>query len=201
MIQQALAGALAAKAGADKKGIAMSQKFMLRNDKNEEVEVTADQLAAAGIRVVPEGSTVLPTTEVESLLAKVTSLSDRLDQSEAQRIAAEVQAELDRLSNGGFITKPQRDFALAQWGTSTDLTLFKAWAATFTTPVVTLSKEHGAGSDAPAGTGEPTSEQKIIDLSNKLVKERGLSLREAVIVAGKELAGDAKTYLETVPSF
>ena len=53
--------------------------FKLRNDKNEEVQVSEEQLAAAGIKVVPEGSTAIPTSELAEMKGTITNLSSTVE--------------------------------------------------------------------------------------------------------------------------
>lgn len=194
-------GALMGKPPAKK--VTNMTKFMLRNDKNEEIEVTAAQLEAAGIRVVPEGSTVIGTKELGDLQGKVTSLSSQVETLAAatelsQKTAAkiELKSELDRLSSGGFITKPMRDYAEKKWADTTDLSAFKEWAAAFTTQIVQLNTEHGSGSGAEEPKGEEAGKQ-IITLANTIAKERGISLRDAMIQASAQLPEAAKTYRES----
>lgn len=185
-----------------KKVTNMSQKFMLRNDKNEEIEVTAAQLEAAGIRIVPEGSTVIGTTELTDLQGKVTSLSSQVETLAAateasQKTAAklELKAELDRLSGGGFITKPMRDYAEKKWGESTDLAGFRDWASAFTTVIVNLNKEHGSGADNNEPAGKEAGQQ-LLTLANTIAKERGISLRDAMIQASAQMPEAAEAYRE-----
>jgi hypothetical protein len=199
LIKKKVAAALA---GAQPK--VTNMMFKLRNDKNEEIEVSAEQLAAAGIKVVPEGSTVIPVNELETLKTNVTSLSSRLDTMATENATAradarkiELTSTLDRLSKGGFILKPTRDALETQFKDATDLTAFRAIAATFTTPVVTLNTEHGSGGDAPVEkqVGEE-AQGKIIALANTFVKERGMSLRDATIAASAELSKESEAYRE-----
>lgn len=173
--------------------------FKLRNDKNEEFEVTAEQLATAGIRVVPDGSTVIGTAELTTLQSKVTNLSTRVEEMTAETLASkksaitiELHAELDRLSNGALVTKATRDQLEAQFKDATDLTAFKALTSTFVTPVIKLNTEHGSGADGGNAGEEAT--QKIIKLADEIVKEKGVSLREATIQAGMTLANEAEAY-------
>lgn len=200
LIKKKVAAALA---GAQPKGIA-NMMFKLRNDKNEEIEVSAEQLAAAGIKVVPEGSTVIGTAELATLNTSITSLSSRLDAMATEATAAkttartiELTGELNRLSKAGLVTKATRDALEAQFKDAVDLTVFRAIAASFTTPVVALNTEHGSGGDAPAekAAGEE-AQGKIIALANSFVKDRGMSLRDATIAASAELAKESEAYRE-----
>lgn len=206
-IKKAVAALLGVKPAAHKpakEGIThMSQKFMLRNDKNEEVEYTAEQLAAAGIRVVPEGSTVIGTKELSDLTGQVTNLSSRLDTMAAATETAvknaahiELKSELDRLSTGGFITKPMRDYAETTWKDATDLAAFHAWKSPFTTPIVNLNKEHGSGAGGgQKDAGQEASEQ-LIQLSHTIARDKGITLREAMIQASAQLPQAAEAYRE-----
>jgi Mu-like prophage I protein len=178
--------------------------FKLRNDKNEEFEVSAEQLAAAGIKIVPDGSEAIPSADLKTLKDSVTSLSTRVEtlvtENATTRAAAakiELTSELNRLSKAGLITKSTRDELEKQFANATDLTLFKALAATFTTPVVVLNTEHGSGGK-PEEVKDPgtEAENKIIALGNTIAKERGISLREAYIAAGTQLQKEAEAYRE-----
>lgn len=173
--------------------------FKLRNDKDEEFEVSAEQLEAAGISVVPEGSSVIVTTELNEMKGSVTSLSSRVETlaaaaaaSESRAASVELNNELDRLSNGAFITRTQREYAVSQWGKTTDLSAFKAWAATFTTPLLSLNSEHGSG----GRDGEAAAADQLIALANTIAKDKGISLRDATIQASKELPDVSESYRE-----
>lgn len=182
------------------KGIA-NMMFKLRNDKtNEEIEVSDEQLAAAGIKVVPEGSTAVPVSDLAEMKSTITNLSEKVETLSKETVAVrarsvlmELHTELSRLSKGGFITKATRDALEAQFGSAHDLTAFKALAATFTKPVVVLETEHGSGADVPADkTNDAT--QKLISLSQKIAKEQGISLRDATLEAGKQLEAEVEQY-------
>lgn len=182
------------------KGISM--KFTLRNDKNEPITVTSEQLAAAGITVVPEGHVAIPATEVSELKDTVKNLSTTVatmqtDSVNAQKAARtiELNTTLDRLSKGGFISKPTRDALFDQFKEALSLDAFRAICNTFTKPILNLDTEHGSGIDAETSAGDAATD-KLINLTNQIVKERGLSLRDATIEAGKQLAGDAEAYRE-----
>jgi hypothetical protein len=173
--------------------------FKLRNDEGKEVSVTSEQLEAAGIKVVPEGSAVVAASELKSLNDTVISLSTRLDEMSTQSKADQrrahtmsLHAELDRLSNNGLITKPQRDLLEEQYKDAPDLAVFMKLASTFTIPVVKLNTEHGSG--AKAGDPGADAEQKIISLANQLVKDEKMSLRDATIEASRRLADESEAY-------
>lgn len=201
LIKKKVAAALA---GAQPQKGNVNMMFKLRNDKNEEIEVSAEQLAAAGIKVVPEGATVIPTNELVELRGTVTSLSTRMEtltketadaRAESRRI--ELKNELDRLSKGGFILKTTRDALEAQFKDATDLAAFKTICASFTTPVVMLGREHGAGGDAPVEKDAGDEAQsKIMALASTMVKDRGMSLRDATIAASAELVKESEAYRE-----
>jgi phage I-like protein len=186
------------------KGIA-HMMFTLRNDKNEEIKVSSEQLAAAGINIVPEGSTAIPTTELSELKGTITNLSSTVDvlKADVESKAAEARKlELNSLLGGklkgGFITKVTHDTLFNQFKDTVDLSGLRALVATFTKPVIALNTEHGVGSDAQ---GEKTQGEqatgKILALSNQIAKERGISLSDAVKLAGAQLAGEADTYRES----
>lgn len=182
------------------KGIA-NMMFKLRNDKNEEIEVSDEQLAAAGIKVVPEGSTAVPNTDLSDMKSTITNLSEKVETLAKETAASrtrgtllELHSELNRLSKGGFITKATRDALEAQFKDAVDLTAFKALAATFTKPVIELETEHGANGDAPPAKDKTAAEQKLLALSRQIAKERGISLRDAMVEAGKEAADDVEAY-------
>lgn len=199
LIKQKVAAALA---GAHPKGTA-NMMFKLRNDKNEEIEVTAEQLAAAGINVVPEGATAIPTAELDTMKGTITNLSSRLDTMAADTVKAqkaarviELNTELTRLSSAGLITKATRDKLFELYQDASDLAPFRSLASTFTTPVVTLNTEHGSGGKAEV-TETPKGEdatKKIIALANTIAKERGISLRDATIAAGAQLGPESEAY-------
>jgi Mu-like prophage I protein len=190
-------------AGGGQKGIA-NMMFKLRNDKNEEFEVSADQLAAAGIKVVPEGSTAIPTNELSEMVGKITNLSSTVDTLKAE---AELKAKEGRtleLRNalgaklrGGFISKTTHDTLLEQFKDAVDLTVFRAIVNTFTTPIIVLNKEHGTGLDAQGEKAQgEQAQEKIIALSQQLAKERGISLSDATKQAAAQLAAEAEAYRE-----
>jgi len=199
LIKQKVAAALA---GAHPKGTA-NMMFKLRNDKNEEIEVTAEQLAAAGINVVPEGATAIPTAELDTMKGTITNLSSRLDTMAAESVKSakaarviELNTELTRLSTAGLITKATRDKLFELYQDAADLAPFRSLASTFTTPVVQLNTEHGSGGKAEA-TEVPKGEdatKKIIALANTIAKERGISLRDATIAAGAQLGPESEAY-------
>jgi hypothetical protein len=157
--------------------------------------VTAEQLAAAGVKIVPDGSVTIPTNELSELTSRVVSLSSRLDAADVAASKSGMVAELDRLSRLAFITKPQRDFALSTWGEAKDLTAFRAWAATFTTAIVNLAEKGSSGEGEVKPAGDDATDQ-LVNLSQTIAKERGISLRDATIEAGKQLSGAAETYRE-----
>jgi hypothetical protein len=183
----------------------VNMRFQLRNDKNEVIEVTAEQLAAAGIQVVPEGATVIGKKDLNDLRSKVTNLSstvEELRKSNEESLAAsrqaQMQADLDRLSGEGYITKPQREFALSTWGEASeaDMKAFGAWAKTFTKPVVHLNREHGIGGDADVESREASAGSELIDLANDLADTKNLSMRDAMIEASRQRPDLALAYRE-----
>ena len=188
------------KAGFPAKRINMSKVFTLRNEKNEDVQISLSQLEAAGIKVVPEGSKVIGETELNELQGKVVSLSSAVDtlaaaaetsQKEARRM--ELSSALDVLSNKGLITKPQRDWAMKTFADSTDLAAFREWSKTCTRPVVNLDTEHGGGgSDDHSEAGS-----QIISLAQTIAKEKGISLSRAIVEASAALPEAAEAYRET----
>jgi hypothetical protein len=194
-LKKAIAAALAATANPQK---GMNMKFQLSNDKGQPIVVTEEQLEAAGVKIVKEGETVIAKTDLIELQGQVTSLSERLDQTEKDKTATEMSIELNRLSSGAFITRPERAWAEKTWKDATDLSGFMEWAATKTTPVVSLNKEHGS-SGKPEPTQKSNGEQateKLISLSRQISKEQGISLRDATIQAGAQLATEAESYRE-----
>jgi phage I-like protein len=200
-LKQAIAAALAA-AAANPQQKGMHMKFMLKNDAGGEVEVSLEQLEAAGVKIVKDGETVIPKADLTNLQSQVVSLSSRLDQTEKEKSTAAMTVELNRLSQGAFITKPERDWAEKMWKDTVDLSGFREWAATKTTPVISLNKEHGSGGKAEgdAKTNGEQAEEKLIELSRKIAKDEGISLRDATIKAGTQLAGDAEAYRERFAS-
>lgn len=185
------------------KGIA-HMMFKLRNDKNEEIQVSTEQLAAAGIQVVPEGSTAIPKSELSEMKGTITNLSSTVDvlktenkQRADEARVLELRTLLGTKLRGGFMSKVQHDTLFAQFKDSVDLSAIKTIIATFTTPIITLNKEHGIGSDAgeEVASGE-ASQEKIIALAATLQKERGISLSDAVKLAGAQLAPEAEAYRE-----
>lgn len=178
-------------------------KFMLRNDKNENIEVTSEMLAQAGIKVVPEGATAIPTSELSALKESVTSLSSTVTtlQNDAKTRDQEsrrqdLRRELYKKVSGGFMLKATADKLYEQFKDATDLAPFMALSETFNTKIVTVGAEHGSGGDAPAQSDGQKASAKIIALSHQLVKERGMNLSQATIEASKQLADDAQAYRE-----
>lgn len=192
---KAIAGALATQ-----KGIA-NMMFKLRNDKNEEIEVSLEQLEAAGIKVVPEGATAVPNVELSDMKGKIVTLSSTVDalktENEArakQTLVMALNTELDRLVKGALITKVTRDTLFEQFKDATDLNMFKAITSTFTKPIVELNVEHGSGGDADTKSPGEQATEKLIALRDTLIKEKGMSLRDATIEAGQRLSDDAEAY-------
>src|SRR4030095_1084657 len=199
-LKKAVAGLFAASSTPDGEG---NMTFKLRNDKNEEVEVSLSQLEAAGIKVVKDGETAIPTGELASMKTTITNLSTTVDalKADADETAKkarlfELNAELDRLLKGAFITKVTRDALFAQFKDSTDLSGFKAIAGTFKEPILALNREHGSAADGEAVTAE-VAQKEIISLANTMVKEQGISLSEAVKRAGAQLTERAEQYRES----
>jgi hypothetical protein len=180
-------------------------KFMLNNAKGQTIEVTAEQLEAAGVKIVKDGETVIPQADLSQMQGTIVTLSSAIEtmreanaaQAQAAR-EAELVGELTRLSKGGFITKPTRDALYGQFKDSTDLSAFKAIAGTFTTPIVSLNREHGSGGKGESSektNGEDATE-KLINMANTIAKEKGISLRDATIQAGAQMADEAEAYRE-----
>ena len=177
--------------------------FTLRNDKNEEVVVSLAQLEAAGIKVVPEGATAVPNTELDSMKGQITNLSTTVDSLKADNEAAakkarvfELNTELDRLTKNALISRTTRDALFNQFKDATDLSNFKALAATFTKSIVELNTEHGTGNEGDADQGA-VAQKELINLANTLAKEKGISLSDAVKLAGSQLADRAEQYRES----
>lgn len=180
------------------KGFSMSTTFKLSHD-GKDIEVTAEQLAKAGITIVPEGSVVMEKTAVEELQGKVTNLSEQVTTlaevaatSQKQNRLVLMNATLDKLSKGGFIDKKTRDWAVKTYGESTDLTSFNEWAALQTRRVIELETEHGSG----AGGEAPAPAEQLMTLANTIAKEKRISLRDALIQASAELPEAAEAYRE-----
>ena len=140
------------------KGIA-HMMFKLRNDKNEEIQVSTEQLAAAGIQVVPEGSTAIPKSELSEMKGTITNLSSTVEvlktentQRANEARVLELRTALGQKLKGGFISKVTHDALFDQFKEQVDLSAFKAIIATFTQPIIALNKEHGSGGDAPDET-------------------------------------------------
>lgn len=199
-LKKAVGALLGAKAPVKK--VTNMSKFMLRNDKNEEIPVSEEQLAAAGIRIVKDGETVIGTKELGDLNGKVTNLSSQVETlanatvvSQKKASSIELKAELDRLSTGGYILKTNRDYAEKKWGESTDLADFKEWAGQFTTVIVQLNKEHGSGRDNDEPEGKEAANQ-LITLANTISREKGINLRDAMIQASVQMPSAAEAYRE-----
>ena len=56
----------------------MSQTFKLTDAEGKEIELSEDQLRAAGFQPVPAGSTVVPETEVKNLRDSVETLTGQV---------------------------------------------------------------------------------------------------------------------------
>lgn len=208
-VMAAIRKAMAALLAEPKKGT-VNMTFKLRNDKNEEIELSADQLRdqleAAGVKTVPEGSVAVPATELKTLNESVISLTTavaalkaegegRVAQARQNEVATSLRAKLD----GGYMTRPTHDALLAQFKDVSDLTGFHALMNTFTTQIVKLNTEHGHGVQVPNAESQGAqAQQRIIDLSNKLVKDSNgrMDLRTATIEASRMLADDSAAYLE-----
>lgn len=197
--------------------------FKLRDAHGAEVEVKAeglaqfmaDQIAAAKTEgqadgkkgAVPDGSVVVSASklqEFEANTGKVTELSTKIDQLTTENAEAkrqnhlmQLRGRLDKLSQAGRITKPQRDWAEKTFGEPTQLAACEEWEKTIpTTPVVALNREHGSSADAPGAPTDPAAE--ILALAHARVKDKGISLRDAVNQISEERQDLAGSYRETI---
>ena len=165
--------------------------FELTDTNGQKVTVSEDALLAA----VPPGD----GAEVEELREQVITLSGQVEimanaaASAEKRVRTSVLVkELDRLSQGGFITRPMRQWAEKTFGGDTlDLAAFKEWASLQTAAVVKLNVEHGSGG---GGAAAESPEERLINLAHKLEKERRISYRDALILASKQDADSSERY-------
>ncbi len=187
-----------------KKGIA-HMMFKLRNDKNEEVNVSMEQLEAAGLKVAKDGETIIAVTDLTSMKGQITSLSTVVDALKTENEtnaknarSLELATMLDGKVRGGFMSKAQRDKFFELYKDAADLTAIKAVVDTFTTSIVSLNREHGTAADVDSAEAQGDAAQKeIIALAATIQKERGVSLSDAVKLAGAQLAEKAETYRES----
>jgi hypothetical protein len=188
------------------KGINM--KFMLRTDDQKEIEITAEQLAAAGVKIIPEGHVAIDAAQLTTMAEQITNLSTKVTDMETATVAnaqaaslVQLNAELDRLSRGGYILKPTRDLLYTQFKDTVDLSGFKALAATFTKPLVAVGAVHGTSEDIDTET-DPAAKagQDLMQLSERISKERGISLRDATIAAGAQMRDAAEVWRNGAPS-
>lgn len=178
--------------------------YKLTDVNGKEVTLSEEALNAIALKAVPAGSVVIKATDLAELKTQVTNLTgqvsvlaDTAAGAEKRARVMELTAALDKLSKGGFITKVEREWATKFFGEATDLSQFKDWAATKTTPIIKLGEPFGSGLDGeirPA-VGEEAS-AKLISLANRLVKERKIPYRDALILASREDSASAGTYQE-----
>ena len=164
--------------------------FELTDVQGQKVTVSEEVLqAAAG-------------NEVEDLQAQVIHLSGQVEvmanaAASAERRArlGELTKELDRLSQAGLITKPNRQWAEKMFGGDVvNLSGFREWAALQTTPVIKLNAEHGSSSGMAPTSESP--EGNLISLAHKIEKEKRISYRDALIQASKQDADSSDRYRE-----
>jgi hypothetical protein len=184
----------------------------LRNAHGTEVEVKAedvaqfmaDQLVAAeakGKGTVPEGSVMISASklaEFEATNQNVVSLSDRLKKaedaakdSEKRTHVIELTSKLDKMA--GRVTKPQRDYALAEFAEPGQMEKFDLWAkANVSTKAIVNLAEIGSGADAHGDTSEDASHEIAVAAAAR-AKEKGISLAQAaneVATERRDLAAD-----------
>lgn len=205
LIKQALAGLFAT--ATPKKGIA-NMMFKLNHD-GKDLEISLSQLEAAGIKVVKEGETVIPTSELTEIKGTVTNLSQtvaalKADAETTAKAARTIECSnmLDAKVRGGFMTKVQRDKFFELYKDAADLTPLKSLLEAFTTPIVSLGTEHGAGTDVDSTDAQgAAAEKEIIALAATIQKERGVNLSDATKMAATQLADKADAYRAAQPVY
>lgn len=181
--------------------------FDLTDVNGNKVTIGEEILNEIAQRAVPAGHVVINAAEYEETKNQVVALSSQLEtmaqaaaKAEHRARISEMHKELDRLSNGGFITRPERSWAEKMFGGEDvkDLSGFKEWASTKTTPIVRLHAEHGSGLGGSENRSEAEiASQQLMDLANTIQKRDRISLREAMIRASREMPNAATTYRES----
>ena len=203
LLKKVFAGLVSANSSSQEGNATMAQKFMLHNDKGQPIEITAEQLEKAGIKMMPEGSTAVPNSELAEMKSTITNLSETVTtmRSDAEATAKKARAdEVTRLLSeklrGGFIPKPLHDTLLKQYVDAVDLSGLKDILATFTTPIVALNREHGSSAEGETKPQGEAAQEKLMNLTNQYVKERNMTYADAAKAASMVLKDEVEQYRE-----
>jgi hypothetical protein len=151
-----------------------------------------NQVEAQRVAATPEDGSVVNASEHDELKGQVTSLNEQIETLTAknaeQATAAhvvDVTAALDNLQNEGRISKPQRDWALAEYPTPDRKEAFDRWVeAVPEKPIVHMGGEVGSGVDEQPV--DATDEQQLSELAASIQKDKGVDFREALREASRQ---------------
>lgn len=173
----------------------------VKDVKGNEVEI--DESALQGVKgetsiVVNADLFSAMGSNIEALSTKVQSLTADLETERRNGQVEKIESRLQKLSTGGFITKPERDWAKETFaGGTIDLVAFDKWASTKTVAVVKVDgKEIGSGEGDPAERESDASAQ-LVSLSKAYAKEHGVGIADAMIAVSAAHPDLAEAYRES----
>lgn len=143
--------------------------------------------------------------EFEAAAQTAKSLSDRVEAAENAAKAAAISAhvtmltsDLDSLSKAARITKPQREYALKQFGTPDQKVAYDEWkAANVSASALVNLSETGSGGDADVTTGtKPDAE--LAALARARQTEKGIPYATAVQEIANERQDLSTSYHQQV---
>jgi phage I-like protein len=181
-------------------GMAMSQTFNLTDAEGKPVTLNLSDESVEQFRkaLIPEGQVVVSKATIDELNGKIVNLSERIDAKDKDTVTFKLNTELDKLSQAGRITKPQRDWAAKTF--AADLAAFEEWKGTLPTNLIQLNRSFGSGGDAPeatvTGQGKAAAD-KIAARAKEIVAAERIDLRDAMSRAALELVDESETYLDS----
>lgn len=181
----------------------MSETYKLSDVKGNEVEVSEETLRSLSEKLLPAGSVVMPATEVKAMNEQITSLNTQVAdlatslaaEAKSKRLS-EMDRELGTLLRAGRITPKMSEWAKKQFADQVDLAAFNEWIGSVPSEaIVNLNKSHGSG----VGVGSDADDDpsgKIMATAQKIVTEKKIDLRDAIIEASVIHANEAHEYLD-----
>lgn len=200
----------------------MSETFTLRDTRGQDIAVPADglqkfvddQIAAAvtakKTELVPEGSVVISAAKlgefestaqtVVSLRAEVTTLRDQNEAAAKTVHLAAITKRLDRLSQAGKITKPERDHLLKTYGDPLALAAFDEYFPLLDgrPALIHMGPEHGTGVDIE-GAPITNAGGQLLALAQSRMKTDGIPLRDALKLVSQERVDLSEQYRGSAP--